>query len=1177
MGALVGKLDMLLLAPPRGCSSKRVKDGMCLLKEDIEEISSYLDELSELEVPPPMAKCWMNEARDLSYDMEDYIDSLLSVPSVRLNNKNSMKKKKMKKQKLITNHVKIPKRLKWCKRITYVSQVSEHGNTRPVCRNIHVIITNRLPKRPKNIAAPEMISEFRIYIREAIERHDRYKLYCCSTLRHTFLSSGHMLPAPYDETTQIVIDCRMNEFINSQSLAANNAADQQQLKVVSVLGSGCLGKTTLAKVLYNRIGMQFDYRAFIRVSKKPDMQRLFNDLLSQFHHKKQPEPANYNELGISENINKHLQDKKYLIVIDDLWDASTWDILKYAFPKGNSRSRIIITTQIEEVALTCCCVQHVFEMKPLDNEHSRKLFFNRLFGSESYCPEEFKLISNEIVDICGGLPLATINVASHLANQQTAISMNLLTHARDWLRSQFWSNSNSERTRHVLLLSYNNLPRYLKTCLLYFRMYPEGSIICKDDLVKQWVAEGFIATRRGKGKDQEVMENAAGIYFDELIDRRFIQPFHINYNNKVFFCTVHDVVHDLIAQKSAEENFIVVVDYNRKNIALSYKVRRLSLVFGDAEYAKTPANIRRSQVRSLRFFGLFKCMPCIREFKILRVLNLQLSGHRGNHVPIDLTGISELFQLRYLQIASDVCIQLPNRMRGLQQLETLDVMDATRVTAVPWDIIHLPHLLHLTLSVDKNLLDWIGTMSDYVIGQWSLGKLNYLQDIHLTSSYSQPSYHLDRSMETLGSLVGGHCSLKTVVVAQGSSVKNTVALRSSKVIIPWDHMAPPPLLQRFEFSPHSCCMFSQIPPWVEKHRNLCILKIPVRELKVCCVDILRGLHALTDLSLYVETAPNHKIIFDKVAGFSVLKYFKLRCRSGIPCLKFEADSMPNLWKLKLAFNDVPRMDQHELIRIEHMPDLKEISVIFGVAAHIEHAMGTVVSNHPSNPKMNRQLVDYSSCGQEGTKHKQEPDEILEKKTNEYGKRLERPDDFLTLDRPADKRISTSLEPSSGQHVPEITPKLAQITGGGDERREHMFDKELIPSDVGMLNRLVIPKKHAEKYFPPDVASNEKGLELRFEDRGGKLWCFRYSFWNSSQSYVMTKGWSRFVREKCLKAGDTIYFSRAIKGGTTGRLFIDSRRRGEISAMAPIMPAPASRDVECDAGSSISCLTQLSES
>ncbi|KAK4771472.1 hypothetical protein SAY87_032004 [Trapa incisa] len=120
-------------------------------------------------------------------------------------------------------------------------------------------------------------------------------------------------------------------------------------------------------------------------------------------------------------------------------------------------------------------------------------------------------------------------------------------------------------------------------------------------------------------------------------------------------------------------------------------------------------------------------------------------------------------------------------------------------------------------------------------------------------------------------------------------------------------------------------------------------------------------------------------------------------------------------------------------------------------------------------------------------------------------------------------------------------------------KEHMFDKVVTPSDVGKLNRLVIPKQHAEKYFPLDSSANEKGLLLNFEDRNGKPWRFRYSYWNSSQSYVMTKGWSRFVKEKKLDAGDIVSFQRGVGETAKDRLFIDSRRRLDRQHHTPGLP------------------------
>ncbi|GAA0158398.1 DNA-binding transcription factor [Lithospermum erythrorhizon] len=133
-------------------------------------------------------------------------------------------------------------------------------------------------------------------------------------------------------------------------------------------------------------------------------------------------------------------------------------------------------------------------------------------------------------------------------------------------------------------------------------------------------------------------------------------------------------------------------------------------------------------------------------------------------------------------------------------------------------------------------------------------------------------------------------------------------------------------------------------------------------------------------------------------------------------------------------------------------------------------------------------------------------------------------------------------------------------------KEFLFEKPLTPSDVGKLNRLVIPKQHAEKYFPlngnnknnnNNESNVEKGLLLSFEDELGKSWRFRYSYWNSSQSYVLTKGWSRFVKEKKLDAGDVVLFERHRFDGD--RSFIGWRRRGtpaDNNPPPPPLPLPA---------------------
>ncbi|CAN6215438.1 unnamed protein product [Urochloa humidicola] len=123
-------------------------------------------------------------------------------------------------------------------------------------------------------------------------------------------------------------------------------------------------------------------------------------------------------------------------------------------------------------------------------------------------------------------------------------------------------------------------------------------------------------------------------------------------------------------------------------------------------------------------------------------------------------------------------------------------------------------------------------------------------------------------------------------------------------------------------------------------------------------------------------------------------------------------------------------------------------------------------------------------------------------------------------------------------------------------RERMFEKVVTPSDVGKLNRLVVPKHFAEKHLPlPGAAAKAGGTVLCFHDArgGGAAWRFRYSYWSSSQSYVMTKGWSRYVRDKRLAAGDTVSFCR-----DGARLFIDCRRRRRAGLAVAVPPQPQNK-------------------
>ncbi|KAJ7954061.1 AP2/ERF and B3 domain transcription factor [Quillaja saponaria] len=157
-----------------------------------------------------------------------------------------------------------------------------------------------------------------------------------------------------------------------------------------------------------------------------------------------------------------------------------------------------------------------------------------------------------------------------------------------------------------------------------------------------------------------------------------------------------------------------------------------------------------------------------------------------------------------------------------------------------------------------------------------------------------------------------------------------------------------------------------------------------------------------------------------------------------------------------------------------------------------------------------------------------------------------------------KKRNCGLVDGNGKRVKKNEFAMVSFGSGilsdrGSKAREQLFEKTVTPSDVGKLNRLVIPKQHAEKHFPLLSGSNStKGVLLNFEDVGGKVWRFRYSYWNSSQSYVLTKGWSRFVKEKNLKAGDIVSFQRSI--GPDTQLYIDWKPRmgDQLNPVGPVV-------------------------
>nr|ACH69774.1 NBS-LRR-S/TPK stem rust resistance protein [Hordeum vulgare subsp. vulgare] len=869
-------------------------NGIRLLREGLEGLYDCLKDVPDADLDlGATPKWWTKEVRELAYDTEDFFDNVMQSGA---GTRDGVAVGRSSLLSWIINKRK--------QRLPQIAQDFSHlmarlDDARERCKSFQFA--------PETAIKPD-------HGQASTSRHTS-ELPLDLPVSAVSISNVHVNTAG---CSLVGVEQPMKKLVNLLAFGDDN---QKQLKVISISGSAGVGKTTVARTIYHRYGREFQCRAFVRVSRNPDMRRLLTSVLSQT---KAPRTHSFSDAqDLIDSIIKHLQGKSYFIVVDDLWASSEWDIISRAFPYGDRCSRILTTTQVEDVALACSGyeTEYIFEMRPLNDGEARKLFLNNVFGSESEdaCPKEFEVVADRIIRKCSGLPLSIVSIASLLLPSKWNPAM--WEKVESSLPSILRIDPTSQGMKDVLILIYNKLPLHLKTCLLYLGMYPEGCTITKDDLVKQWVAESLVS------------DTDYGC-FDELVRRGMIQPVDTNYDGEVLSCTVDHMVMDLIRYKSIEDNFIIVVKYFESTLLLPDKVRRLSLQFGGSKSAKIPESIRMSQVRSLLFCGSSRCVPSIPDYCILQVLILHIWADQ-DQMSFDLTRINELFRLRYLMVECNITINLPDKIKGLQYLETLQ-LDG-RLYSVSSDIVHLENLRHLRLPIQANLRDLCG--------------LTNLEELHLISCTLEPSDNLVDNMKYLGSILEKLSNLKSLILAPAGSFP----INSSRMSISCDDLSyvSPALahLERLELLPRFC-IFPSLPKWFKTLGKLCSLKVAVRELSNNDTDIVKGLPALTALSLYIQTAPAEMIVFGK-AGFSSLKYFKLSCCE--PLLRFEAEAMPNLQKLRLVFS-AQQVQQHgdAPICIEHLAGLKEITAkIKGAgAAGTESALRISVSNDPKNPKIN---------------------------------------------------------------------------------------------------------------------------------------------------------------------------------------------------------------------------------
>ncbi|KAL0415030.1 UNVERIFIED_CONTAM: putative disease resistance protein RGA4 [Sesamum latifolium] len=616
----------------------RVEKEVKKLKSAFESIKAVLVDAEKRQVKEESVKVWLEKLKDVSYDTEDVLSQW------------------------ITANLKAE-----------IEGPGSHSSpTRKVCSLVTLpcLGCNRVALR-RDIALK--IKDINERLDVIATEKDRYKF-------NVVMGS----PDRPKTTSFTVVEDVQGRDIDKNTLLSellSSSHQEQGLNIVSVVGMGGIGKTTLAQVVYNcnAVIEHFERRMWVCVSEPFD------------------------------EIRNHVQGKKFLLVLDDVWtdDFRKWEQLLNSLSTGAAGSAILVTTRNERVAKVMGS-RYNLPLGQLSGDDSWSLFKRiAFFERKAEDCEELEGVGRKISDKCKGLPLTIKTIGSLMRFK------NSLKEWHDVLSSEFWELEEAEGLFPPLMLSYYDLPSTMKRCFSFCAVFPKDHVIEVNNLIKLWMAQGYLSST-----EMVEMEAIGQEYLQNLAMRSFFQDLQKDKDDKrILSVKMHDMVHDFAQYLTKNECCVIEVnnDLNEKWIHPT-KGRVIQLDRVEPELLRRLARVRALDLSRNRIGELPKEVGNLISLKYLN-----LSHNPFWELPANLC---DLYNLQTLKLsACDHLRKLPRHIGKLVNLRYLEIDHTDSLKTLPKGIGNLKSLHTLSKFIIVRGSD----RGDATCGLEDLNNLNNLR------------------------------------------------------------------------------------------------------------------------------------------------------------------------------------------------------------------------------------------------------------------------------------------------------------------------------------------------------------------------------------------------------------------------------------------------------------------